>query len=112
MRRARDRTVAVLPATTVETYRALRWAVETYANLQSADDFSKPVTFATNMTAWASGSNISAHAVPIEGGTAVRMDGQAKMRSQIKANNPADKQCVYIFDDAARAIQCWRRERE
>jgi hypothetical protein len=94
------------PATPDETFTALVNTVQELAKFQSSDDFSRSVAFATKMTGWASGSNISASVRPEGGeGCTVRLEGQAKMRSQVNANNAAHKQLVAILDRTADWIQ-------
>jgi hypothetical protein len=56
------------PATPDETYKAVVQAVQQLARFRSFDDFSRSVSFATKMTAWASGANVSAYVVPADGG--------------------------------------------
>jgi hypothetical protein len=93
------------PATPDETYRALALAAGELTKLRSYDDFSRSVVFTTRMTGWASGANVTAYAVPVEGGTMVRVEGQAKMRTQVNANNAAHKQVAAVLDEVSAVIQ-------
>ena len=92
------------PATPDETFEALGWAAQELAHLRSEDDFSRAVTFFTKTSTWASGANVSAYVVPQDGGCTIRVEGQAKMRSQVKANNAAHKQIVAVLDRVSTLI--------
>jgi hypothetical protein len=94
------------PASRDETYAAMVEVVSSAAGrLHSADNFSGAVSFATRMTGWASGANVSAYVIPQDGGTMLRATAQAKMRTQVNANNAAHKQIVEIFDAIGQVIQ-------
>lgn len=93
------------PATPDETFTALVESVKQLANFQSADNFSRSVAFATKMSAWASGANMQASVRPDGEGCTVRVEGQAKMRTQVNANNAAHKQLVALLDQVGPWIQ-------
>lgn len=99
------------PASQQETFPALIQVVRQLARFQRADEFSGTISFATRMTGWASGANIQAVVMPSpQGGVQVHMQGQAKMRTQINANNAAHKQLVAILDATSALIQYNRQQ--
>jgi hypothetical protein len=98
------------PATVEETYNALFDSVLEMARLRSYDEFSKSVSFSTKMTGWASGANVSACVVSKRGGARVRFEGQAKMRTQINANNAAHRQLIAIPDSVSERIEKSRED--
>lgn len=93
------------PAGADEVFDALMVTVYDRAKFRSADNFSRSVTFSTRMTAFASGSNMQASVQPDRGGCVVRVEGQAKMRTQVNANNAAHKQAVAILDETGRLLR-------
>jgi hypothetical protein len=107
---AADRAEQALPATVEETYNALFDSVLEMARLRSYDEFSKSVSFSTKMTGWASGANVSACVVSKRGGARVRFEGQAKMRTQINANNAAHRQLIAIPDSVSERIEKSRED--
>jgi len=93
------------PATRDETFHALMWAVQELAKYKTCDPFSGSVVFATRSGLWDSGANMQASVRPDGDGVIVRLEGQAKFRTQINANNAAHEKCVEILNLTGQIIQ-------
>jgi murein endopeptidase len=88
------------PAELHATFAALVAVVQQRARVQSSDEFSGTVNFATPMKGWASGCNVQAYVSPMpHGGVQVIMHGQARRRTHV------NKQLVAILDAVSKNIQ-------
>lgn len=99
------------PADPDETFRALAACVREFAKPQSIDEFSRSATFKTRMTGFTSGAQMTASVLTTDGGSIVRVDGAARMKSQLAGNSVAQRQAGEMLDHVSATLQAWRAQR-
>lgn len=96
------------PATPEETYEALGESVVALFKLQDFDYFSRSVTFKTPMNFMSYGANMSASVIPHEDGSIVRVNGEAKVRTNFTAKGAEAKRINDLLDAVGKQIQANR----
>lgn len=96
------------PASLDETFKALLSAVQTLAKLKSHDEFSKSVVFATKVSGFSWGAQMSAHAMPAEGGAVVRISGSKNIKTNVTAGGAERRNILMLLDATGANIQSAR----
>lgn len=86
-------------AALMHALRALRWSVK------SSDLYARSVSFSTPMSGFSWGASMSASIIPSPEGGLVRINGAAKVRSNVTAGGAERKNIARLLDAVSQQLQ-------
>lgn len=93
------------PATSEETYAALRAAADRHFRVKGADDFTMAVTISTGASGFSWGATLSAQVYPQGEGSIVAVIGATRVRANFTAKSAEYKNTIKLLDAVSAAIQ-------
>ncbi len=93
------------PTSPDEVFGALYAAADRLFTIRGADPVGRSVTFGTPISGFSWGATMTAQVIAVEGGSYVRVQGAAKVRTNLTARRPEYKNTVKLLDAVQSNVQ-------